>query len=51
MLSLYDQAEIETRWIDPSDLDVSTVGHLGFFRSDVGQPLWEEALGWLAQQA
>jgi predicted alpha/beta hydrolase len=51
MLSLYDRAEIETRWVDPADLYVSIVGHLGFFRSDVGQPLWDEALGWLAQQA
>jgi hypothetical protein len=51
MLDLYDRAEIETRWVDPSDLNVSTVGHLGFFRSDVGRPLWDEALDWLVHRA
>jgi predicted alpha/beta hydrolase len=51
MLSLYDRVEIEPRWVARSDLNVSTVGHLGFFRSDVGRPLWDEALEWLAQQA
>jgi len=51
MLDLYDRAEVETRWVDPSDLNVSTVGHLSFFRSDVGRPLWDEALDWLVHRA
>ena len=28
MLDLYRKADIETQWIDPSDLNVSSVGHL-----------------------
>ena len=50
MLDLYREADIETQWIDPSDLNVSSVGHLGFFHSDVGRPLWDDALDWLNRQ-
>ena len=50
MLDLYRKADIETQWIDPSDLNVSSVGHPGFFHSDVGRPLWDDALGWLNRQ-
>jgi predicted alpha/beta hydrolase len=51
MLELYQRADIETRWIDPSDLNLSSIGHLGFFYSDVRRPLWDEALDWLTQRA
>lgn len=47
MLSLYDRATIETRWVDPQELGIETIGHLGFFRSDQGAALWDEALTWL----
>ena len=50
MLALYDRAEIETVWTAPRDLGVPEIGHLGFFRSDVGRPLWDGALDWLAQR-
>jgi predicted alpha/beta hydrolase len=39
VLDLYQQAGIETRRIDSSDLNVSSVGHLRFFHSEVGRPL------------
>lgn len=48
MLRLYRAAQVETEWIEPADLGVREVGHLGFFRSDVGGALWSDALGWLA---
>ena len=51
MLGLYSQAEIETRWVAPDDLGVSEIGHLGFFRSKVGPPLWDDAFDWLETQA
>lgn len=51
MLALYDAAEVETRWVEPSDVGVKEAGHLGFFRASIGQPLWEEALEWLEGQA
>ena len=47
MLALYDRADVDVRWIEPADLGVGTVGHLGFFRSDVGAPLWDDALDFL----
>ena len=51
MLGLYERAEIETQWVDPKALDVSEIGHLGFFRSGLGEPLWDEALDWLSSAA
>ena len=50
MLALYHQASIETQWIHPSDIGVSKIGHLGFFRPRVGLPLWDDALHWLLSQ-
>lgn len=47
MLALFEQAEVETRWVTPESISVSEIGHLGFFRSAIGQPLWDDALDWL----
>ena len=47
MMALYSRAALEARHVTPSDLEVAEIGHLGFFRSDVGRPLWDDALGWL----
>jgi predicted alpha/beta hydrolase len=47
MLSLFSNSEIETCWIDPGAIDVSQIGHLGFFRASIGKPLWNDALSWL----
>jgi len=49
-LRLYDRAEIETRWIVPVDIGAPEIGHLGFFRSDRGRPLWGDALDWLVRR-
>jgi len=50
MLRLYDRAKIETRWIVPVDIGAPEIGHLGFFRSDRGRPLWGDALDWLVRR-
>ncbi|MEM9555335.1 MAG: alpha/beta fold hydrolase [Acidobacteriota bacterium] len=47
MLSLYRDATVESLWIEPRQLGVGKVGHLGFFRSDIGAPLWDDAIEWL----
>jgi len=51
MLGLFERAEVETRWVEPEELGVPEIGHLGFFRSDVGAPLWDDALDWLSERA
>ena len=51
MRALYDRADVETRWVEPADLGVGEVGHLGFFRSGVGAPLWDDALDFLLDAA
>ena len=51
MMALYDQATVEAVDTAPSELGVPEIGHLGFFRSDVGAPLWDGALDWLLAAA
>ncbi len=51
LLKLYEQATVETHWVMPESLNVSEIGHLGFFRSDIGTPLWDDVLEWLHGQA
>lgn len=51
MMSLFKAAEIETKWMGPEELGVAEIGHLGFFRKNIGQPLWQEALTWLQKQS
>jgi predicted alpha/beta hydrolase len=51
MLTLYERADVETEWIDPSDLGLEKIGHLGFFRSSIGTHLWDKTLDWLRATA
>ncbi|MEM8931038.1 MAG: alpha/beta fold hydrolase, partial [Acidobacteriota bacterium] len=51
MLGLFERATVETRWVEPAEIGVPEIGHLGFFRSRIGPPLWDEALDWLSEQA
>lgn len=44
MLALYAKSTIEQRWFEPKDLGAKAIGHLGFFRSRIGTPLWDEAI-------
>lgn len=50
MLEMYLNADIETRWVAPADLDASEIGHLGFFRAPIGGALWSDALDWLTDR-
>jgi len=51
MMALYANAEVETKWIEPSAASAATIGHLGFFRKRLGGPLWDDALLWLRTAA
>ena len=44
MLALFENARIDTRWIAPSEIGVDAIGHIGFFRPGVGEPLWDGVL-------
>jgi predicted alpha/beta hydrolase len=44
----YTAAPVERLDVHPSELGVSTVGHMGYFRGDVGRQLWPRMLTWLA---
>lgn len=45
----YANAPLQTRDVPPSELGVSTVGHMGYFRP-FASSLWQEALDWLRAQ-
>ena len=51
MLGMYANAEVETRWVAPGDLGVLEIGHIGFFRPNVGGALWDDVFNWLMAQA
>ena len=44
----YTAAPVERLDVHPSELGVTTVGHMGYFRGDVGRELWPRMLTWLA---
>jgi predicted alpha/beta hydrolase len=47
LLGFYSGARIERRALVPSDVGARAVGHWGFFRESVRDPLWLEAAAWL----
>jgi predicted alpha/beta hydrolase len=42
----YRNAARHTLDIDPTDIGLRAIGHMGYFRPEA-QPLWESALAWL----
>jgi predicted alpha/beta hydrolase len=42
----YSNARLQRCDIDPAQLGLAPIGHLGYFR-DAGRPLWSAALSWL----
>lgn len=46
----YSNAQVETWDIDPSQLGLTELGHIGYFRSDAWQ-LWSPALQWLVARS
>lgn len=51
LLSFYTAAPIEHRHLDPSDLGVERIGHVGFFRPALRETLWTESADWLLEKA
>lgn len=49
LLSLVTSAPVEHRRLHPRDLGVRSIGHLGFFRPEIGEPLWSEVLAFITQ--
>ncbi len=47
ILSLYRNAQVEHRHLDPREHDLGTIGHFGFFRPLFRETLWAEAEEWL----
>jgi predicted alpha/beta hydrolase len=43
----YGNARIETSWHCPAEAGVKAIGHLGFFRADLGGALWPALFTWL----
>ncbi len=46
----YRNAALQAIDRSPAQLGVARVGHMGYFRQQVGQQLWPQMLQWLAQQ-
>jgi predicted alpha/beta hydrolase len=44
----YPAAEVDRIDVEPAQLGVPAVGHMGYFHSDVGRALWPQMLAWLA---
>ncbi|MEZ4241586.1 MAG: alpha/beta fold hydrolase [Myxococcota bacterium] len=47
----YRRARVEHRHVDPAELGVPTIGHLGFFSPAVKRTLWADSLTFLAEAA
>jgi predicted alpha/beta hydrolase len=47
MLSAYASARVTERHVSPESVGKKQVGHLGFFREEMQEPLWRESLEWL----
>jgi predicted alpha/beta hydrolase len=45
----YSQATVETIDITPSALGVKAIGHMGYFRKEVGAMLWPQMMAWLGK--
>jgi predicted alpha/beta hydrolase len=46
----YTHSTVERIDISPQQLGVSKIGHMGYFRKEVGAVLWPQMLAWLGQQ-
>jgi predicted alpha/beta hydrolase len=43
----YANAKVERIDLNPRDLQVPHIGHMGYYRASVGEPLWPQILHWL----
>lgn len=51
LLGQFSAATITEKIIDPNDLNVSNIGHSGFFKSKFRSSLWEDTIAWIKQQS
>ena len=49
MMSYYENAQVETRWLSPEEGGAEKIGHLGFFRSRFARTLWPQFIDWLLE--
>lgn len=49
LLSFYGAARIDHRHLEPGELGVERVGHVGFFRPALRDTLWQESADWLLE--
>jgi predicted alpha/beta hydrolase len=45
----YSGTQVDRIDVSPATLGVAQVGHMGYFRAQVGAALWPQILGWLGQ--
>lgn len=50
LLDKYSNAPVEKRNIDPANLDQESIGHFGFFKERLKDPLWQIAMEWFNQK-
>jgi predicted alpha/beta hydrolase len=51
LLSEYPRAAVTRRAVRPADVGARAIGHLGFFREALREPLWRETADWILSQA
>jgi predicted alpha/beta hydrolase len=45
----YSNAPVDAIDLKPDDFGVGQIGHMGYFRPQIGATLWPQMLGWLSQ--
>jgi predicted alpha/beta hydrolase len=45
----YSNAKVEAVNLEPNKLNAPQIGHMGYFRKEVGQVLWPQIMDWLKQ--
>jgi len=51
LLSEYPNAQVTRRAVRPADVGARAIGHLGFFREALREPLWRETADWILSRA
>ena len=46
---LFTQAPLEKEYVSPSEIGVSSIGHMGFFKAKMKKTLWQSSLTWINQ--
>lgn len=47
----YAQAAITRRHVAPAEIGARHIGHFGYFRVGIGEPLWTETIAWIERDA